>query len=406
MPRATTLLRLAPLFFVLSIMSIGALGVMGAWATSEFSFSGKVLLWMLPAIVGAALFAIYGTAHLQSSLARTGSLWSDGFPWRQGRIVTLAFAIFVVTASLNSYIYVHDVLSTNKQRVLQQQESIAALKVQQIRKWLLERALGGRELGAALQQLPLDDPNWADRNRTVVEILFGEWLARHPENVGVTLFGPDGRTLMALGESTGEYAASADPRRIRERSLLGNGQLRLDFRMPLSRFGAQAALATLVFTVDPSAELLEEVERWPVPSGSSEVVIVRREGGNAVFVRPPLHMAEGGNRSIFSLSADTEIAAVQAVLRGEGVREARDYRGKEVLTAARYIDELGWYVIAKTDTAELYLPLERRAQIVTWLTVAAIVIAAAISVGLWQADRASSRIELPKLSPASAAKSK
>ena len=71
MSRALTILRLAPISFVLAIGLLSGLGLAGAWAVAQDAASLGVVLWMLPSVVVGALFTIYGTALLQGSL--TGS---------------------------------------------------------------------------------------------------------------------------------------------------------------------------------------------------------------------------------------------------------------------------------------------------------------------------------------------
>ncbi len=52
---------------------------------------------------------------------------------------------------------------------------------------------------------------------------------------------------------------------------------------------------------------------------------------------------------------------VQAVMGREDGIEGVDYRGVEVLAAARHIPKSSWFVVAKEDAAEIYNPLRERA---------------------------------------------
>lgn len=58
--------------------------------------------------------------------------------------------------------------------------------------------------------------------------------------------------------------------------------------------------------------------------------------------------------------SDAEVVTVEAVLKGNGVREGIDHRGVPVSAASRKVEGTDWHVIAQTDTAEALVPLRRR----------------------------------------------
>src|SRR5262245_53937272 len=100
MTRALTILRLAPVTFVLAIGLLSVLGLAGAWAVAQDATTLSVVLWMLPSVVVGALFTVYGTALLQGSLTGATADFDRRVLWRQGRILIAVFVIFSVTVSI------------------------------------------------------------------------------------------------------------------------------------------------------------------------------------------------------------------------------------------------------------------------------------------------------------------
>ncbi len=397
MPRALTLLRLAPFGFIAAIGLLCGLGLAGAWAVAQNYSTLSVLLWMLPSIVVGSLFTVYGTALLQSASGSPVVDANRAILRRQGRILFAVFIIFSVTVSVAGFLYVTDLRSTVRNQRLSEQVAIANLKAQQIEKWLVERSIDAQQLAKTIANLSLGDGTPNRESLGFIELLFAEVLAELPDHVAATVFTADGRVIAKAGETVeapessfmATGSASSTPR-IRERRLGQFGALRLDFAIPVSAGPGRPPLTFVVLTATPGRALLEDFQRWPTDSPTSEVMLVERQDEQAVYVLRPLHASDDRRLSI--PLTRTDVAAVQAVLAGDGVRQGIDYRGVPVLSGSRQIAGVGWYVIAKTDVAEALTPIEHRADLVILLTLAAILIAAATSVGLWRADRISYRL--------------
>jgi PAS domain S-box-containing protein len=399
MSRALTILRLAPISFVFAIGLLSALGLAGAWAVSQDVTSLGVILWMLPSVVVGALFTIYGTALLQGSLTGSTVDSERGELWRQGRIITAVFVIFSVTVSIAGMLYVKDLRTTVRQQKLDQQQAIATLKAQAVQKFLVDQTLAAAKHARSVASLIFDSQLEGDQQRPLLEVLFAEVLADSPGHVAVRLFAPDGKLLASSGEAPqpdeGKLIAADFARpggavaRIQQRHLpLPGTPLRIDFVQPVAPAPGQPAKAALVISVDPMVSLYPDLARWPTDSPGSEVVLVRREGDHVNAVAIARGLADPKRHYSFPLTR-TDIVAVQAVLHGDGVRQGHDYRGVEVLAATRRVEELDWHVVAKTDVAEVLTPTERRAWLVTWLTVLAIVLAGLTALGLWHTEKAS-----------------
>jgi PAS domain S-box-containing protein len=397
--RALNVLRLAPIGFVAAIGLLSALGLAGAWAVAQSAPTLSVVLWMLPSVVVGALFTVYGTALLQGSIADSAVDFDRGALWRQGRILVAVFVIFTVTVSVVGILYVRDLRVTVRQQRFNQEQAIATLKARYLQRWIVDRSLDMQQRARSVANLLPSDGAMTSSARSLIEVLFAELLAETPEQVAVRLFTPDGKVLVQAGEPVeageGALVASSASRpdataHVQQRYMAATGTLRLDFVTPIGVAPGRAARAVLVVAVDPLVSLFPELARWPTDSPSSEVMVVHKEQDHVTAVAIARARSDPRRRHSFALT-QTDIVGVQAVLKGDGVREGLDYRGVPVLSASRHIEALDWHIVAKTDVSEALTPIEHRVDLVIWLTLGAIAVAAATSLGLWHADRTSYR---------------
>jgi len=139
-------------------------------------------------------------------------------------------------------------------------------------------------------------------------------------------------------------------------------------------------LGVLVLRIDPGKYLYPFVSRWPVPSMSSETLLVRREGDEVVYLNE-LRFDKSAPLSLRLPLAHPELPAAKAVLGREDVVEGRDYRDVPVVAALRQVPGSPWFLVAKMDAAEIYAPLRERLWFVIAL-VAALLISSTAAVGL------------------------
>lgn len=397
MVRTLNVLRLAPIGFVVAIAALSALGLTGAWAVAQDATTLGVILWMLPSVVVGALLTVFGTALLQGALSGADVDAERVALWRQGRMLLLVFAIFTVTVSIAGFIYVRDLETTVRRQRLDEQLAIASLKAQVIEKWLVERWIDTNWLAKSIGTLPLASPDLAGGDRALMELLFAELLAGSSERIAVRLYAADGRLVAQAGDPAApegvaafarRTAQSGDPAKPRiDQRRTPAGALQVDLVQPIMVAGAPAPVAWLVVRVDPAVSLWPQVQHWPVNSATSEVVVLRREGNEAVFLATPLRLPADRRLPLAIPLSEAGVVGVWAVLGGEGVHEGVDYRRVPVLAAAKRVAGIDWHVIAKTDIAEALTPIDRRARLVVWLTAGAILVAAATTLGLWHVDR-------------------
>jgi PAS domain S-box-containing protein len=135
--------------------------------------------------------------------------------------------------------------------------------------------------------------------------------------------------------------------------------IHLALLVPISAEHNNHPLGLLVLRIDPREYLYPYIQQWPVPSASSESLLVRREGTDVLFLNE-LRFQTGSALTLHFPLKDTKLPAVEAVLGQEGITEGVDYRGVPVLAAMRTVPDSPWFLVAKTDLAEVYAPLRER----------------------------------------------
>ncbi len=154
----------------------------------------------------------------------------------------------------------------------------------------------------------------------------------------------------------------------------GRMPVRLDIAVPLRATGLPAR-TVMVLRADPRRVLFPMLATWPVPSETSVSLLWQREGDEVVLVNEPGQASDGDFRVRRALDA----VSLRPPAPGERsvVGDMTDYRDVPVLAVARPVADTDWWVVSKTDRAEIDAPAWRSA----WWT-AAIAALAVLGVGL------------------------
>ena len=246
-------------------------------------------------------------------------------------------------------------------------DSVAALKVEQLSAWRRERINDtyfiqhNASVGLLVQDF-FAHPDDAKRKSEISQLLESMHGGYHYD---VVLLDTDGQVRLSIPEDrdfpTAEVMAGF-------REVVKSGQItfvdfyrRTDSRklfltllIPLQSEGGRV-IGVLAWRIDPNIDLYPLLRRWPVPSATSEVVLVRREGSAAVCLAGPRDQSVDILEFRLPLTR-LEIPAVQAALGKEGVADGVDYRGRPVVAALRQVPNSPWIVVTKTDMAEAYGP--------------------------------------------------
>ena len=137
------------------------------------------------------------------------------------------------------------------------------------------------------------------------------------------------------------------------------------------------SVGVVILRTDPYEFLYPMIQSWALPSRTSETLLVRRDGDKVLYLNELRHKA--GAALSFSMSISEEnIPAVRAVMGQEGIIEGNDYRGVRVLAYIRKIPDSPWYIIAKTDTDELFASLQYQGFIFVFAAIILIILNGAV----------------------------
>jgi PAS domain S-box-containing protein len=159
--------------------------------------------------------------------------------------------------------------------------------------------------------------------------------------------------------------------------------IRMDLLVPLLNplDMEQRTIGLVILSIDPDKILFPLVQSWPTPSKSSETLIFRREGDSVLYLNELRHVKNAALNLKFPLSR-VNLLASKAINGFEGVAEGIDYRNVPVIGALSKIPGLPWYMVAKTDKAEILAPFQKYS-IITVVVLILLIILNALVFGYW-----------------------
>lgn len=136
------------------------------------------------------------------------------------------------------------------------------------------------------------------------------------------------------------------------------------------------AAALVVFRMNPYAALYPDLQRWPVPSASSETILMRIEGDSLRWLSPRLHDATPPLSSTRPIRHPELFSAMP----GGAVEDVRfdDYRGVPVQSVFIRVPDSPWFMQCKTDIDEMFPLLDYYAWVTVIIVLLVLVIAAVV----------------------------
>lgn len=355
-----------------------------------------------PALNTILAFITLGLA-LMALARRPGGLFR-GLPGDDSKpafIFALIFFVLAMGIVATGYVYYWNYERVFRAEADQQLSAIAELKVGELVQWRKERLSDAAVFhnNPAFTQLvrrSLASPADADAQRQ-----FRAWLGKyqtHFQYDRVFLLDAQGGVRMSVPGSPVPVAAVISARAV---EVLRSGQpvfqdfyrhelnqrIYLALLVPVrDEADGNRPLGVLVLRIDPATYLYPFIKRWPVPSETAEMLLIRREGNEAVFLNE-LRFQTNTALTLRSSLANTDMPAVKAALGQEGLVEGLDYRGVPVLAALRAVPDSPWFLVAHRDVAEVFAPLRTQLWQVTALIVV-LLLGAGAGVGLaWRQQR-------------------
>ncbi len=318
------------------------------------------------------------------------------------RLLVAVFSAFALGIAGTGYLLNNDLRTAFRDERMSQQAGIARLKAQQIDQWVAKRAVDLGFLVTFLKGLPLGQIEQTPELRQIVELVLYQVLIGHPERHEIMLFSSDGQLLVEAGGAPGQKDRAEVEVLVRDAARDGKlkiGPVRLDAGTPPSPsmafaqpFDAGSAPASrrfvVVLTVDPAVDLFRKIQAWPTDSATSEVLMVRHDGDDALYLVAPRFWEHPMPPSGLRLPLSTpNLTAADAILHGDGAREGVDYRGRRVLVASHSATAVPWIVLAKSDEDEVMGPVDRRTEKIVLVFGATILVAGFLVWSLWKRQR-------------------
>jgi len=393
-----------------------AIGLAAAWVAPSDPASGVSRLrlylsflaspWVLLGFAVVAVFIVFGVWFLRFSKPLTDPATAFDEKLRQdGRLLALVLVAFALSLSGVGYLFINETRALFRDEELRAQAAIARLRAQQVDRWLLQHTMDAQALAQAIKALPLNPLTVEGDGRQILGVLLGGVLAGTPDRTGVSVLASDGKVLIGLGED-----ATPDAETLKAVMALETSAMRfqiidmhqVDGPKPLLRMAFVVPLdpgdgtgppkrVVVVLTVDPTRELFRQVATWPTDSPGSEVVLVRRDGDDLVYLTAPSLL---DNKQTAPLShrlpmTRTGLPEAQAILHGDAVREGLDYRGVLVFSASHHVTGVPWFVVAKTDVSALMAPIWAKTLSLALAVLAIILVTVFMVLLLWRGQRAS-----------------
>jgi PAS domain S-box-containing protein len=278
--------------------------------------------------------------------------------------------------------------------------SITNLKITQLVDWRKERLADAETLmnNAALSELL--GHFMADRSDLQAQVDLQSWLdsmRQAYQYSDLYLFDPQGVGVLASSSSAiyPEHLAMEIPQASSMDRAISldfyrrpNGNIYYSTLALIQSVQNGQTLGVIVLEVNPSIYLYPYIATWPTPSETTETLIVRRDGNDALFLNPLRFDPQAALNRRIPLT-EKEVPAVRAVLGETGLVSGVDYRGEPVLAVIAPVPDSPWFIVTRIDQAEIYASLRQR----LWQTVLFFgALGGVIIVGtglLWRNQRAS-----------------
>ena len=265
-------------------------------------------------------------------------------------------------------------------------EAITQMKVSQIVSWRNER-LGDGSILMNDRFLAETIGAWLSQPRADTSARISDSLRsfeQYYQYGGILLVDTQGNALLSLNDAPHALAAEAQEdmqTALRERRpiltdlhfMADGNEPHLDVIAPLFAPGSdpRQPLGAVILHIDAGQYLYPLIQSWPLPSGSAETLLVRRDGDDVLYLNELRHQSGTALKLRIPLNR-TDLPAVRAALGQRGVFAGVDYRGVAVLSASEPIPDSPWFMIAKVDTAEALAPARASTSLILALTLGAL----------------------------------
>jgi nitrogen fixation negative regulator NifL len=298
--------------------------------------------------------------------------------------------------------YFEHIKQKNREQYENELQAIGDLKLKQLMSWRQER---------------LDDASFIYNSETIADEIAKVcenpsrstyrkqtlgWMTsmfKNHQYTSISLFDSHYKRVLSVNNENSEsishdppyLRSAAQPKRILFSDLhteVGRGVF-IDIVVPVLRGRRvdSTVVGLVILMIDPNTVLYPLIQEWPVPSRTSESLLIRREGDDVVYLNALRHI-KNVPLELRRPVDEEQLPAAMAARGVEGIVEGKDYRGVEVLAAVRRVPDSQWFLIAKLDAEEMNASVLRDEWLVSIL-IAALIVATGATIGFsWRTQNA------------------
>jgi PAS domain S-box-containing protein len=162
----------------------------------------------------------------------------------------------------------------------------------------------------------------------------------------------------------------------------------LDLIVPLKdpEHGDTAVFGALILRIDPDKVLFPLIQSWPVISNTSESFIFNSKNDSIVYLSNLRHYSNAA-LNFKNPVTEKKLPSVMALSGYLETSDAIDCRGIPVFASMKKVPESPWFLLAKTDKAEIYETLRGQLRSVIIIIVLVIIIGLSVCAVLWWQQR-------------------
>lgn len=199
-----------------------------------------------------------------------------------------------------------------------------------------------------------------------------DWLKRYPEQYDydqIRLLDPKGVTHMSFPLKLPPISAAVlkyIPEVTQTKRIMMvdfyrhdyNHRIYLSLLIPIVNTSVtNQAIGVVVLRINPEKYLYPFIVHWPTPSETAEVLLVRRDGNDVLFLNE-LKFKENAALNFRLPLNRVDVPAVMAVLGRTGIYEGVDYRNKPTIADLHKVPNSPWFLVTRMSTSEVYSPMK------------------------------------------------
>jgi PAS domain S-box-containing protein len=280
----------------------------------------------------------------------------------------LFLCLFLVAISL-IFISVYHYFSVEKSDIIKQNKeelrSISVLKIKEISGWYTDEISDAQTIASDLHLVGQVE-NWVlnptvSSKNELIEIL--DQISREHGYLSVSVVSSDFLNFVTSSKEQG-YFDSINVNLLKSNLFPGSGfssdlykcpiseSICIDFIAPILNKKSEP-IAVAIFRHNPDNFLFPLVQNWPVPSATSETLILRKEKDSILFLNNLRHVSNAALNLRISLD-EKNVPAVIAANGYRGFVDGYDYRKVPVLAYVDSVPGTPWFFVAKVDQNELF----------------------------------------------------